>query len=96
MPSRKVDEFGETIFHWACETGKSEIVKKILESKNWNLREKMELLTMKSSKYDLCPLEIARKREEVSTAKVCFSSFFRSILFLGDADLFFEYSCTGH
>ncbi len=62
----------QTVLHWACEKGNLEVVKKILESGNWNLREKMEVLNMVCPEKGLGPLELARKNEHLKVANVSF------------------------
>ncbi len=65
----------ETVLHCACEKGNLEIVKKVLESENWNLREKMEVLNMVYPKKGFTPLELARKKKRSQVANVSLCLF---------------------
>ncbi len=75
LSGKKRHRPGETVLHWACEKGNLKIVKKILESENWNLREKMEVLNMVCPEKGLAPLQLARKNEHVEVGNVSFSLF---------------------
>ncbi len=63
---------GETVLHWAVYKGKFDVIRKILESRNWNLREKMEVLNMACPEKGLTPLEFARKNEHIEVVDVSF------------------------